>query len=278
MQSGNNYNMSIMMHERDDNTIVENCEFYNTAAGFGYLKYQNGSRNYAFTGSGTHVTYRFNVFKGPNGGIEFAEVFPDSPNPVQNQIFYQNLFINCMTSFQGPNPGVRHAWVYNNTFYNANGGLSNWLGANIYNWFNNIVYWDTTTSMPYNVNFESSTPDPFVTNYIDYVQYYSPNGKMGRWTHYSFNTTSLSSWVAHSGNRVETHSFVSNPGFINASGLFNTPTDFKRSSYPADGRGGGYPSVIGAYFTGNEVIGINPGGLPPIIAKVPNPPTALIIN
>jgi hypothetical protein len=139
--------------------------------------------------------------------------------------------------------------------------------------------------MHYNINFESSTPDPFVNNYIDYVQYYSPNGNMGVWIHGSFNTTTLSAWVIHSGNRVETHSIVSNPGFLNASGQFNTPTDFKRSSYPTGGRGGGYSSVIGAYVTGNEVIGTNPGGLPPSGTnppslpppKVPNAPTGLII-
>jgi hypothetical protein len=47
--------------------------------------------------------------------------------------------------------------------------------------------------------------------------------------------------------------------FINPGG--SNSEDYKRSSYPSDGRGGGYPSVMGAYVTGDEVIGYVPGGV-----------------
>ncbi len=32
-------------------------------------------------------------------------------------------------------------------------------------------------------------------------------------------------------------------------------TDFKRTSYPQDGRGGLFPNVMGAYVTGSETVG-----------------------
>ncbi len=41
--------------------------------------------------------------------------------------------------------------------------------------------------------------------------------------------------------------------FINSGGT--DVEDYKRSSYPTDGRGGSYNDVIGAYLTGNETIG-----------------------
>ena len=57
----------------------------------------------------------------------------------------------------------------------------------------------------------------------------------------------------------DSHSVNSDPGFLNASGNWNLPSDFKRSSYTANGRGGSYSSVMGAYITGTETIGYSSG-------------------
>jgi hypothetical protein len=51
-----------------------------------------------------------------------------------------------------------------------------------------------------------------------------------------------------------------NPGFLNTSGLWNTPSDWKRTSYIANGRGGAYASVMGAYIIGTETIGYTTEG------------------
>ncbi|MCI0560401.1 MAG: right-handed parallel beta-helix repeat-containing protein [Nitrososphaera sp.] len=48
---------------------------------------------------------------------------------------------------------------------------------------------------------------------------------------------------------------TSDPNFT-LSGVFDSPNDVKRTSYPTDGRGGANPNVRGAYITGNECIGL----------------------
>ena len=54
------------------------------------------------------------------------------------------------------------------------------------------------------------------------------------------------------------NSVESDPNFINQGGT--SPADYKRSIYTNNGRGGSYASVMGAYITGNEIIGFTPEG------------------
>ncbi|MEK7705120.1 MAG: MopE-related protein, partial [Myxococcota bacterium] len=66
-----------------------------------------------------------------------------------------------------------------------------------------------------------------------------------------------------SGTRTEeagydTHSITTDPGFVNAGGM--TPESYKRTSYPTNGRGAPFDSVMGAYVTGDELIGTRSGG------------------
>ena len=57
------------------------------------------------------------------------------------------------------------------------------------------------------------------------------------------------------GEPKDTHSVDTNPNLVNTSGTFSQPDDFKRTIYLVNGRGGVWPSVMGAYITGNEIIG-----------------------
>jgi hypothetical protein len=68
-----------------------------------------------------------------------------------------------------------------------------------------------------------------------------------------FTTTSLSAW--QSKTSFDVHTVMTDAGFLNASGTYRLATDFKRTVYPTNGRGGAYSAVMGAYVTGMEQIG-----------------------
>jgi hypothetical protein len=113
--------------------------------------------------------------------------------------------------------------------------------------FNNI----SVSPSAYHLN---SRYGNFTFDYIDYNNYYARLV----WRNVNTTYTSLSAWrtfIQTLLSGAESHSIVTNPNFINASGTYLLATDFKRSSYPTDGRGGSYPSVMGAYVTGDEQIG-----------------------
>jgi len=109
--------------------------------------------------------------------------------------------------------------------------------------------------------------------YLDYNNYYRAAGPI--WDYRYTDYTSLTAWQAEAQSFLvgsEVNSVVADPGFINASGNFNTPTDFKRTSYVVNGRGGSFPLVMGAYITGDEVIGVNST---PTDIVAPSAPTGL---
>lgn len=143
--------------------------------------------------------------------------------------------------------------VYNNTFYgnyydyfHQNNAVKDWR------WSNNI---HVGADQFYRIPYSNST---FSFSYIDYNSYVSTSPK---WVLYPSTHTSLGAWQSACGVILagcEANSLADAPGFINRSGSFSVPSDFKRAVYPANGRGGEYPSVMGAYITGNEVIGREP--------------------
>jgi hypothetical protein len=275
---GNEGNMALIMHDEDDNTTVENCEFYNPTAGgdWSYLKYQSGYNGSTFKGTGTHATYRYNVFRGSGGGIDLVAGKPDAPNPVQKEIFYQNIFINCKAGFLDTfvQSGTLFAYIYNNVFYNVPYALYNWASMDVYNFFNNIVY----NSINGDYNFAFDSPVSQLVSYINYNDYYTVSGVTAKW-YLNGTYSSLSAWQSYTagqGYAKDANSLNSNPNFTNASGTFSQASDFRRTSYPANGRGGSWYSVMGAYISGNEIIGVNTGALPPPpSSKRPNPPTNL---
>ena len=272
---GNDSNMGLVMHERDDNTIVENCEFYNPCASFGYLKYQSGYNGYAFHGTGVHATYRYNLFRagtnGGSGGWELAAGLPNAPNPVQNEYFYQNIFIGCQSGFldEFVASGTLFAFIYNNTFYNSPKALFNWSGNDVYNWFNNVIINDTAGN--FNISLDGSTGT--IWSYMDYNNYFA-SGVVASWyQNWSTRASTLSAWQNYTsglGSAKDTHSVNTNPNFINASGTFSQASDFQRTSYPQNGRGGSWRSVMGAYVTGTENIGVTGAQSPTLLSAPQN--------
>jgi hypothetical protein len=243
-RGGNNSNMSIIMHEEDVDTLIEHCHIYNTVKGFAYTKYQS-------TRGETHYTYRYNFFEGPNGGVELAARFRG-----KKQIWYQNIFINCPANFFGRGNEPR-ARISNNTFYNVHGPLNNWLTTDHHDFFNNVVCVPSGEQLC--VGFEKANDLP--NSVIDWNCYFLAPGAKGTWQWSGFSGGSLKAWqefTAGKGWPKDRHSIMTDPQFVNASGKFNRPEDFKRKACPRDGRGGDYPDVMGAYITGDEVIGIIP--------------------
>ncbi|MEK9154448.1 MAG: fibronectin type III domain-containing protein, partial [Patescibacteria group bacterium] len=253
-------NLALVMHEKDENTIFENNKFYNPIRGWVHPKYQ--SQN------GTiQATYRYNEFvASASGGFEGAAL-----NYGKIIKIYQNVFRGASADryffYQNMDPLTFQ--IYNNVFFNVGRPLYSWSTAALYahNFFNNIIY--NNVNGNYNISFDGSS---FV-HYSDYNNFYTPSGITASWWHnYGTRATTLSGWQSYSG--LDLNSVNTNPNFINSSGSFSSSADFKRSSYSSNGRGGSWPSVMGAYITGNECIGLlsTCSGIPP--PPPPPPPPA----
>ena len=154
--------------------------------------------------------------------------------------------------------------IYNNTFYGASNAAIFYGGGDGSGWsaYNNIivapgtnyVYWEYSNGIPTS---------------LDYNDYFASSGTpKWQWNVYQTpqSASTLSAWQSGSGR--DAHSVSTNPNFINGSGSYSVPTDFQRSSYPANGSGG---TVMGAYQTGSEIIGYTTGGtstltpMPPVL-------------
>lgn len=172
---------------------------------------------------------------------------------------HNNLFTRVNTSNSQEWGGIGFAIetsqciAHNNTFHGCSYDLTEWAGNVPYDWFNNLHSASTRyLNWPYPGSDSTAT-------YLDYNQYHGAASP--KWVYTGITYTTLAAWKVAANNMLagaEVHSIGTNPNFLNASGLFNTPSDFKRSAYPAEGRGGGYPSVIGCYVTGDEIIGYTP--------------------
>jgi hypothetical protein len=243
-------NKALIMHERDQNTIVENCEFYNAVSIAVYAKYQS-------TSGTIHATYRYNFFRNA-GGI-------DGPNSYQGKELhvYQNVFLVAGGFYRDGLDSLKFK-IYNNTFYNANDTYASWTGASAWDSFNNIFFANNVAMRVINLDGTS-----WAGGSHDYNDYYKAGGSFSWYT--NATDTSLSGFRSRTGQ--DSHSVETTPGFLNASGQFNTPSDFKRPSYPTNGRGGTWPAVMGAYITGNEVIGVSNVPLPPPPPPPPPPGT-----
>lgn len=150
--------------------------------------------------------------------------------------------------------------VYNNVIDDVDGNygdLSMRVGAMKFNWFNNIH----SRSLNYAVSPYSASK--FTPVYLDYNTYSGG----GKWVMNSalggtgFDSSVFADWKTYAntyllvGANPDANSVTTDPGFLNGSGTWTLPTDFKRGNYVANGRGGSWPSVMGAYITGTEQIG-----------------------
>jgi hypothetical protein len=253
--TGNSWNSAGIMSYSSTNLLVENNEIYN--CGSGIFDKVGGNTN----------TYRYNFIHdiadyGNQSGIR---VMTENGQTASYIYIYQNVLLNAGIMAGASVDVLDHLYVYNNTLSGGYGIFHDEAGVtNYYEVFNNIVA-NSTQGIYARVQ-DTNT-------YFDYNDYYG-NGIVGRLDSTTCSTIALlrTAFGGCPGTGNECNSVVTNPNFVNAGGT--TAADYKRTSYPTNGRGGSYPSVMGAYITGNEVIGyMGPGGPNP----PPNPPARLII-
>jgi parallel beta-helix repeat protein len=233
-------NSPLLIEYDSTNILIENNDFYNSVASGIFLKDNPET-----------VTIRNNyIYDNYTSGIWGAA--QDNGN---NVFIHNNIIRNNNTSNSEADAGITQLvylnnWqIYNNTFYNN--GVSDIRTmydreiSNIQAW-NNIHYNDNPF---YRVGYPD-TGATFATTwtYSDYNQFY---GASKSWIDHAKTYTSLSDYSTATG--FDSNSVTTDPGFINPGGT--SASDYKRSSYANNGRGGAYKSVMGAYITGLELIG-----------------------
>jgi hypothetical protein len=188
----------------------------------------------------------------------------DTPSSGTQKI-YQNVMVNCYGGFKANSLSL-DVEFYNNTIYKSywRGIYSD--GTDSQDYYNNIIV--DTQNVPW---FYLTYSEIDAIDYLDYNQYYDASGS-ATFQKYDGGTSTVATTVAAwetwwDGETYTTYadnSIEADPNFTNGSGNWNQATDFKRSSYPAEGidrtdeiAGN---NVIGAYVTGSEQIGYVAGG------------------
>lgn len=181
-------------------------------------------------------------------------------DPASGSQIYQNIIANNnlinhdeMGGIEVLCDGATDVLIHNNTFYqNYRGDLVQRTNCNssTFSWFNNI------SANPHNYHLYAPWEDSTFggMTYADYNTYYNDVS----WKYQTTINNTLADWKTTCESFLvgcDANSITTDPGFINASSNFNEPSDFKRTVYSENGRGGIYPSVMGAYVTGNEIIG-----------------------
>jgi hypothetical protein len=226
-----------------DHAIIENNDIYSNSTG-GYDK-QNGMFN-TYLRNFIHDNASHAFYLMTQGGFD-----------ASNITFRQNIFANNTGGFyidagDSPQTIANLTWQ-NNTYFNNGGGITFSGGAvsipSSARAWNNIIY-----DSGINAVSAAGVGTAGVPAYVDYNNYYGSNF---RWvTNYGSGASiyyySLASWQEQG---FDINAVTTDPGFLNASGNYSLATDYRRSSYPANGRGGNFLSVMGAHVTGSEIIG-----------------------
>ncbi len=234
-----------------------------------------GTRGAIYSKNSPNVaTISHNFIRGTTGvyacsrGIRLASQTPIINSDVS---ISQNVVVDCSSGI-GLNGGdgnftIVNAKVYNNTIYGSgsNAGIESDGYSRNAEIYNNIIM-NTSGSQ---LRYYTGESMPTISDYNDF---YRTSGSLAWNLNYATNYSSIATWRAVTG--FDTNSIAANPLFVNAGG--STAADYKRTSYPADGRGGAYSNVMGAYITGNEVIGY----VAPMVADIiaPSAPTGLVVN
>lgn len=176
--------------------------------------------------------------KGGTNGATYAD----------NETFYQNIIINVDRAFH-LNHNSRYWRVYNNTAYNVRLFHNQWQLNSVDNQFwNNLV--SQASGGAYQIE---DLGTPAWTTYISYSNYNfwsSIANTFAKWQ-YGGSAQTLNQWRA--ATNFDANSLTGDPLFVNAAqGNFKLQT-----GSPA--RGAGRDGVdMGAYPTGNEIIGVTP--------------------
>jgi hypothetical protein len=215
--------------------VIENNEIYNNNGGINDKE------------QGTNNVYRYN-FIHDNSSYSFDIMTQDRVN-VDNIQIYQNIFArNGGVEVDADSPmTVTNVNWYNNTFYKDLGPAMGTAATtnNLGSAWNNII---VSSRQPF---FSRGIGSP---SYVDFNNYFDTKEK---WVlhHRASVTKSYSSFSEWQKTGFDSHSLYANPHFINASGDYSSASDFKRKSYPHNGRGGSYAPIMGAYIKGDEIIG-----------------------
>lgn len=232
-ESAENHNTSGYKSYRTVRTTIENNTFSNNTCNI-YPKF-----------GGTDDIFKNNLLLTPTGTENvYIENFAQ---PHVNQVWHNNIIIGGGTiNFTSQGNDGNSLTVYNNTFYNTRSvGIG---GQDTNNWssWNNIISGNASLSV---VGWAYINP-----SYLNYNQYYLSSGTPtfeARAYSTPCTASSLGAWQGTCS--YEANSINTNPNFINPGGT--SAEDYKRASYLPNGRGGLYASVMGAYITGNEIIG-----------------------
>jgi Right handed beta helix region len=247
-------NSPLIMEYDATNLVIEYNDIYNSV-GIG-IRLKDNPEN---------IIIRYNyIHSNALAGIQSAN--QDTGHDIY---IYQNVFRNNNTTSSTEYSGditqlveVHNWYIYNNTFYGNNyaniltsrdrstiSGINSW---------NNIFFSDMNAfyRLDYGATFASQW------SYSDYNNFYGT----ANWVESSTWST-LSTYQSENSEEFDVNSINSNPNFLNPHGI--TAASFKRASYPTNGRGGSYVSVMGAYITGDETIGYSNSDPSP---SLPSPP------
>jgi len=241
--------------------LIENNDITATA---GPSAGQPGGTGITLKDTVTNAVVRYNYIHD----CEASGLWSANQGLPHDIVIYQNIFSNNNTG-DSDNGDITHVLltynldIYNNTFYASNKGAyfawSDAVPLNSVAFFNNIVFEPVLNFVGWYYS------APFSASYLDYNNYYkaaSPQWVINYTGYTTFAAYQTACQAELAGCDQTGHTVTTDPGFINASGLYNTPADFKRASYTANGRGGIYPAAMGAYVTGSETIGYSGAGLP----------------
>ncbi len=197
----------------------------------------------------------------------------------EDNIYYQNIAINCERAFALNHMCYRFKF-YNNTAYNCSKFLSGGNNSNkdIQLW-NNIM-WGNTTAIWWG-GYPNALPFSSLINYSDYNDFYGYSVIGYREKEPTLTYTTLSGWQTATG--FDVNSINSDPLFVNSTNRdFHLQTNssclnagIDRQDYDDDTDT--TESInMGAYITGNEIIGPNTETPPDVVP--PSVPTDLTVN
>jgi hypothetical protein len=213
----NPHNEAAIMLYDDHDGVIEHNLIHHVNSGI-YPKGNNG----------TNLTLRYNLIH--DAATAFRLSYHGNVDIRQNVVYDAQMAIRSAE-------GNSAARFYNNTVYRSGAGPSNWFGSNGIEFFNN-VYLD----VPFPYDYEGA-PGDFTSNYNHFFNY----------TGFRVNNANIGGLGAWQGLGYDAQSTESDPRFSNPGGF-----DFHLqggSPLFSGGRGGAYPSVRGAYVSGDEVIG-----------------------
>ena len=180
-----------------------------------------------------------------------------------NGTVHNNIILDCDDGLH-MDKTAPNGKLYNNTIYNCARSIWSVTGCDKnMDIFNNIFaeasiehMWWTARAESDSTVCSSAAGEPWST-FLNYLQYNNYSGSVTRFASEgeANNPTyaALSNFVSAKTPLGTNSTDSTDPGFINAGGY--NAVDYKRSSYPTDGRGSGWADVMGAYVTGNETIG-----------------------